>query len=95
MSRYLIYTIRFTKKAKKQFEDLAKRIREEIAKILEEEIAKNPLIGKSLKGALKGLCSRRVGNLRIIYQPIKHELVIIVINLEHRKNVYRSYKFKK
>lgn len=94
MNRYRFYTIRFTKKAKKQFESFTKKLKEEISKILEEEIAKNPFLGKALKGALKGLYSKRLGNLRIIYQPVKQDLLIIVINLEDRKNVYRTYKFE-
>ena len=95
MSRYNIYTICFTRTSKKQFESLPPKIKKEIAKILEEEIAHNPLLGKPLQGALKGLRSQRIGTLRIIYQMIKNELVIMVINLEHRKKVYQGLKLKK
>ena len=95
MSRYNIYTICFTRTSKKQFESLPPKIKKEIAKILEEEIARNPLLGKPLHGALKGLRSQRIGTLRIIYQMIKNELVIMVINLEHRKKVYQGLKLKK
>lgn len=95
MNRYNIYSICFTRTSKKQFESLPSKAKKEIAKILEEEIAPDPLLGKPLHGTLKGLRSKRVGNLRIIYQIIKNELVIMVINLEHRKKVYQSLKLKK
>ena len=95
MSRYNIYNICFTRTSKKQFEALPFKVKKEITKILEEEIAHNPLIGKPLHGTLKGLRSQRVGNLRIIYQIIKNEFVIMVINLEHRKKVYQGLKLKK
>jgi len=95
MNRYNIYNIRFTRTSKKQFESLPSKVKKEITKILEEEIAHNSLLGKPLHGTLKGLRSQRVGNLRIIYQIIKNELVIMVINIEHRKKVYQGLKLKK
>ncbi len=95
MSRYNIYNICFTRTSKKQFEFLPSKVRKEITKILEEEIARNPLLGKPLHGALKDLRSQRIGNLRIIYQIIKSKLVVMVINLEHRKQVYRMHKLRK
>jgi len=95
MSRDNIYDIHFTRTSKKQFDTLPVKIKSEIAKMLEEEIARNPLLGKPLQGPLKGLRSQRIGNLRIIYKIIKNELTIMVINLEHRKQVYRIKKSKK
>jgi len=95
MNRCNIYSICFTRTSRKQFGYLPSKAKKEIAKILEEEIAPDPLLGKPLHGPLKGLRSKRVGNLRIIYQIIKNELVIMVINLEHRKKVYQSLKLKK
>ena len=95
MSRYNIYNICFTRISKKQFESLPSKVRKEITKILEEEISHNPLLGKPLHGALKDLRSQRIGNLRIIYQIIKSKLVVMVINLEHRKQVYRMHKLRK
>ena len=95
MSRYNIYNVCFTRTSKNQFEFLPFKVKKEITKILEGEIAYNPLLGKPLHGVLKGLRSQRVGNLRIIYQIIKNKLVIMVINLEHRKKVYQGFKLKK
>ena len=63
--------------------------------ILESELAYNPLLGKPLQGPLKGLRSQRVGTLRIVYQIIKNKLVLMVINIGHRKSVYRISKVKK
>ena len=95
MNRDNIYNIYFTRTSKKQFDSLSSKIKEEITKILEEEIAYNPLLGKPLQGPLKGLRSQRIGNLRLIYQIIRNELTIMVISLEHRKQVYRIKKSKK
>ncbi len=95
MTRQNVYSISFTRTAKKQFNSLAAKIKKEVAKILEDEIACNPLLGKPLQGPLKGLRSQRVGVLRIIYKIIRNELIIMVISLEHRKSVYLSRKLKK
>ena len=95
MSRYNVYNICFTRTSRKQFKALPSKAQKEITKILEEEIARNPLLGKPLHGPLKGLRSQRVGNLRIIYQIIKNELVIMVINLKLRKSVYQGLTSKK
>jgi len=46
--------------------------------------------GKALQGDLKGLWSYRVGNYRLIAQIKDSELVILVIELGHRKNVYKK-----
>ena len=95
MSRYNIYNINFTRESKKQFESLPAKIKKEVATILENEIAKDPFSGKPLQGPLTGLRSYRVGTLRIIYQIIKGELIIIVLSIEHRKKVYQKLKLKK
>lgn len=95
MSRYKSYIICFTSTSKKQFESLSSKVKKEMAGILESELAYNPLLGKPLQGPLKGLRSQRVGTLRIVYQIIKKELVLMVINIGHRKSVYRIGKVRK
>ena len=53
-----------------------------------KELSINPELGKPLTGKLAGLWSLRVGDYRAIYQIRKSELLIIVLKLGHRKNVY-------
>ena len=89
--RKKVYSIFFTKVSEKQYKLLANKIKKEVALIL-ETIAIDPLLGKLLHGPLKGLRSKRIGNLRIIYKQEKSQLVIMVINIEHRKSVYRRKK---
>jgi len=95
MSRYNVYNICFTRTSKKQFEALSSKIKKEITKILEEEIACDPFLGKPLHGALSDLRSKRIGNLLIICQIIKRKLVVMVINMEDRKQVYRANKTRR
>ena len=52
------------------------------------ELEINPELGKPLIGKLTGLWSLRIGNCRAIYQIKHNELIILIIKLGHRKNVY-------
>jgi len=54
-----------------------------------DELCLDPFLGKSLKGELKGRYSYRIGNYRLIYR-IKHDcLIIIIIDIGHRRDIYR------
>ena len=49
----------------------------------------DPFQGKALKGALKGYHSCRVGSYRIIYRIFQSKLLVVVIDLGHRRDIYR------
>ncbi|OGX33586.1 MAG: hypothetical protein A3I43_01315 [Omnitrophica WOR_2 bacterium RIFCSPLOWO2_02_FULL_50_19] len=53
------------------------------------DIAKRPEQGKTLRGKLSGLYSHRMGSYRIIYEIHRHKLLVIILDLGHRKDVYR------
>ena len=44
--------------------------------------------GKPLHGELTGLWRYRIGNYRVICQIIDKEIVVLVVKVGHRKNVY-------
>ena len=54
-----------------------------------ETLRTNPFQGKKLKGKLKEDYSLRVGDYRIIYTIHKEKLVVYIIDLGHRKEIYR------
>lgn len=83
------YTIIISARAKKDIENLPDNIKPRIANALYNILAPNPFLGKALKADLKGLYSYRVGDYRIIYGIVKHELIIQVIKVSHRREVYR------
>jgi mRNA interferase RelE/StbE len=45
--------------------------------------------GKHLKGKLKGDYSLRVGDYRIIYTIYEDRLIVYILDLGHRKEIYR------
>jgi mRNA interferase RelE/StbE len=51
-------------------------------------IVSDPFSGKKLSGKHKGEYSVRVWPYRIIYRIEKQELIIIVIDVGHRKEIY-------
>ena len=54
-----------------------------------KEIAQHPMeAGKPLHGKLKGLRSHRFGSYRILYEVRHGELLVIVIDLGHRREIY-------
>ncbi|MFA6158522.1 MAG: type II toxin-antitoxin system RelE/ParE family toxin [Candidatus Paceibacterota bacterium] len=54
-----------------------------------DRLCRAPFQGKELHGDLKGLRSLRVWPYRIIYEIIKHELIVFVVEISHRKDAYR------
>ena len=64
--------------------DSQKRLIEAIDKLRD-----NPHVGKLLKGELFGLRRIRVGSFRIIYEINEGEVLILVLRVAHRKDIYR------
>ena len=83
------YNIIIAPRAKRQIDGLPKDIKSRMADVLLNVMARNPFIGKSLKAELKGLYSYRVGDYRIVYGVIKNRLIIQIVKVMHRREVYR------
>ena len=81
------YQVIITESAQKSLRKLDKKIRDNIFNKL-ESLKEHPHIGKPLSANLSGFWSLRVGDYRVIYQIKNNELIILVIGIGHRKNVY-------
>jgi len=83
-----MYSVVFEEKAEKEFLKLNKKAQEIVAtKIID---LKNGYFAndKSLKGKHKGKFRKRAGNYRIIYLKENNLLLITVIRIADRKEVY-------
>ena len=73
-------------------EDLKKLDKSTARKILarvETYLAKAPQeLGKSLKGDFQGYWRYRWGDYRVIYKISEREILIVVLRISHRKEVY-------
>ena len=54
-----------------------------------ESIKENPFQGKPLKHKLKGQFSFRVGVYRIIYTVEKLKITVYILDIGHRREIYR------
>lgn len=54
-----------------------------------DDLGRDPFQGKPLKGELKGRYSYRVGSYRILYVIRQHQLLVLIIDVGHRRDVYR------
>jgi len=54
-----------------------------------ETLKAEPFLGKPLKNKLKGKYSLRVGVYRIIYSIEKQVLIIYILDIGHRREIYR------
>ncbi|MDP2673152.1 MAG: type II toxin-antitoxin system RelE/ParE family toxin [Nanoarchaeota archaeon] len=81
------YEILFHKKAQTFFNKLDNSTKKQIS-IKIDKLKSNPELGKPLVGNLFGLRSLRVEKFRILYEIKKSQLIIYVLEIGHRKNVY-------
>ena len=86
----MAYTIKFKPTAARQLAKLPKTIQVKIARKIDSlAIAPHPQGTVKLRGG-DDLYRLRVGNYRIIYQVKNDQLLILVVKIGHRKEVYRS-----
>lgn len=86
-----VYVILWHRNATKAFEQIKDhKLRMHILNALENHIAYDPFIGKPLMGLLKGFRAYRIGVLRILYKIYKDRLVVIILDIAHRKDIYKS-----
>jgi len=57
-----------------------------------ESLLSNPYKGKPLSYELAGLYSLRTSDYRIIYRIKEKQLIIIVITVGHRREIYKKLK---
>jgi mRNA interferase RelE/StbE len=86
-----MYKIEFSKTAFKDLSKLPKHIQGLIIEKL-DILAQNPALLKNniktLKGKYKGLKRLRVGKYRIIFEEKENELIILIVRVAHRGELY-------
>lgn len=88
----MVWTIEYSDTALKKLQKLDRKSARAIADYMDERIAPsdNPRdFGKALAGSLKGRWRFRVGDYRVICSIKDDRLVVLVIDVGHRREVYR------
>jgi mRNA interferase RelE/StbE len=85
------WACRFTESAKRELSKLDRQGQEDIITYLETRIASDQdprRFGKPLKADLSGLWRYRVRNYRILCQIKDDVLLVLVVSVGHRKDIY-------
>jgi mRNA interferase RelE/StbE len=82
------YSVRIKASAAKELAAVARPQRERLIEAI-DRLGADPLRGTALKGNLTGLRRVRVGDYRIVYEVRHGELIVLVIRVAYRREVYR------
>ena len=88
----MAWTVEFSKPADKALQKLPQALQVRLVTFLRERVLSLPdprLIGQALKGELAGRWRYRIGDYRLICTIEDHKMIILVIELGHRSDIYR------
>lgn len=60
-----------------------------------ERLAENPRLGKPLHGELVPFWSYRVSDYRVVYEIRDDELIVLIVMLGHRREIYELARRKR
>ena len=86
------WRIEYLQSARKDVQKLDSQTRHRLRNYLEQRVAKldDPRqLGKALQGRHAGLWRYRVGDYRLVCQLRDEALVVLVVRVGHRREVYR------
>ncbi len=85
------YQIVWEDVAAEELKKLPKTIAQRISLKIQNHLVFSPFtLGKMLSGNLGGCYSYRVGDYRVVYEIHKETVIIAVIRVGHRKDVYEE-----
>ncbi len=82
------YSLRIKRSAAKALSALPKADRVRLVAAI-DKLCVQPASGSALKGEFEGLRRLRVGQYRVVYEWQQQALVILVVRIGHRRDVYR------
>jgi len=85
------YSIEYSKDAAKNIKKFPKNIQERIIRAIEERLYTSPEeVGKPLIKQWKDHRRLRVGDYRVIYKIYQERIVVFIVEIDHRKDVYKD-----
>ncbi len=85
----MAWHVEFERRAKRECDALSGDIRERIIKAL-DRLAADPRSAANVKALHGGSYRLRVGDHRVIYALADDVLVVLVVKIGHRRDVYRG-----
>jgi mRNA interferase RelE/StbE len=87
----LIFSIQWHDEAIEDLKGIDRQTQKKIIARVKDYLSKDPLsLGKPLKGIFKGLYRYRYGSYRIIYAIDRSSVVILILRIADRKDVYAN-----
>ena len=84
-----MYKVVYLDSVEDDFKKLDKTVVKKILNRIETYLAQDPKgLGKSLKGEFQGYWRYRFGDYRVIYRIAQREILILILRISHRKDVY-------
>lgn len=85
----MAYKLLFDDKVFKDLKNIDNKWQKKILEAIKTKLVQDPYIGKKLVGDLSLFYRYRVNNYRVIYEILEDEIVLVVIKIKHRKDVYK------
>ena len=86
-----MWTVKLSKQAQSFYDSLTGKHKIQLGNGI-DKLSQDPHYGKPLKGELKGYWSYRVGVCRIIYTIQQQQIVVEILRIQHRKEVYEKFR---
>lgn len=83
-----MHKVILSKKVSKELEKIPKLYYIKVIEVL-KSLESDPYVGKRLKGEFSQLFVIRAWPYRIVYEIYKNELIVQIIKINHRKDVYK------
>ena len=84
-----MYKLFIDDKVVKDLRKIDKAWQTKIIANIKTKLVKDPYLGKKLVGDLSPYYRYRVGDYRVLYEIVESKVLIIVVKIKHRKNVYK------
>ncbi len=84
-----MYKVAYLDSIEEDLKKLDKSVVKKIISRIENYLAQDPKgLGKPLKGDFQGYWRYRWGDYRVVYRIAEQEILVIVLRISHRKEVY-------
>ncbi|MEH3077848.1 MAG: type II toxin-antitoxin system RelE/ParE family toxin [Quadrisphaera sp.] len=85
------YRVEYAPSARRALsQDLPESVAAAAYEFIEGALAENPhRVGKPLRDSMEGLHSARRGDYRVVYEIHETRVVVRVVRVQHRRDVYR------
>ena len=85
----MAYKLLFDDKVAKDLKGIDRFWQKKILESIKTKLVEDPYIGKKLVGDLSSYYHYRVNDYRVVYEIIEDEIILVVIKIKHRKEVYK------